>query len=320
MMVIGVDLGGTKSAAAIFTESGKIVKEIKAPLNGRTGHDVARLIIEQLDELLRHTRQKKHFIAAVGVSVPGIYYSKTGNVWAPNIPGWEEYPLLRELQLAIGDCTTQIKIDSDRAAYILGETWLGCAKGCRNAIFVAVGTGIGAGILIDGKILRGHGDIAGATGWMALDRPFCEEYIPCGCFEYHASGEGIAKVAKELLKTMPDYTGQLRNKPSADITSHDVFAAREKGDSLADRVIQQAVEFWGMAVANYVSLFNPEKIIFGGGIFGPASRYLADIRREAAKWAQPISMKQVSIEQSQLGGKAGLIGAGKIALSALTEE
>lgn len=318
MTVIGIDLGGTKSAAAIFTEMGEIVKHSTVSLNNRSCSEVAHLIIQQLDNLLDYADQNNQSIASIGISVPGIYYSKTGNVWAPNIPGWKDYPLLQELQNIIPEIP--LIIDSDRAAYILGETWLGSAKGCRNAIFVAVGTGIGAGIMVDGKILRGHGDIAGATGWMALDRPFREDYISCGCFEYHASGEGIAKVARDYLKSTPGYSGQLLKKPVAEITSHDVFDALEKGDMLAKKVIQQAIQFWGMAVANYISLFNPEKIILGGGVFGPASQFIGEIRREAEKWAQPISIKQVSIEQSRLGGNAGLIGAGKIALSALTKE
>ena len=102
---------------------------------------------------------------------------------------WDDYPLRDELQRALGS-PTAVVIDSDRAAYILGETWQGAARGARDAIFLAVGTGIGAGILVDGRVLRGHADIAGAIGWMALDRPYRERYAGCGCFEGHAFGTG----------------------------------------------------------------------------------------------------------------------------------
>lgn len=312
MAVIGIDVGGTKSAAAIFDENGKIIHRNISPLDKRTGGEVGKLILNQIASLRQYAVEKQLNIRAIGVSVPGIYYAMTGKVWAPNIPDWTEYPLLDELTSSLNDSSIRIKIDSDRAAYILGETWQGCAKGCRNAIFVAVGTGIGAGILIDGKILRGSRDIAGATGWMALDKPFRQEYISCGCFEYHASGEGIGKVARELLAKNPDYSGILHKKPIEDVTSHDVFDAFSAGDPIAKQTLESAVEFWGMAVANYVSLFNPEKIIFGGGVFGPAAQFIDRIRAEALKWAQPISIHQVSIEVSILGGDAGLIGAGRL--------
>src|SRR5678815_4753324 len=115
---------------------------------------------------------------------------KTGKVWAPNIPDWGDYPLLEEVENVSGEIP--VTIDSDRACYILGELWQGNARGCTDAIYLSVGTGIGAGILTDGKVLRGSHDIAGAIGWMALTRPFSEEYTDCGCFETYASGEGIA--------------------------------------------------------------------------------------------------------------------------------
>ena len=314
--VIGIDLGGTKLAGALFTRNGKVLRKSVVPLEGRQGRAVGALICQELKTLLAAARAKRLRVAAIGVSVPGISYSKTGKVWAPNIPGWEDYPLRREILAALPDKRIQVVIDSDRAAYILGETWRGVAKGCRNAIFLAVGTGIGAGILIDGRILRGAHDIAGAIGWLALDRPFRREYVGCGCFEYHASGAGLAKVANELLARSP---GGPPNAPSLHHyfdSARDVFAACDQGDPLAKQVIVQAVEFWGMTVANLVSLFNPEKIIFGGGVFGPAAQFLGDIYAEARKWAQPISLRQVKLQASKLGGDAGLYGAGCLALQA----
>src|SRR5207249_2920978 len=135
--------------------------------------------------------------------------AERGTVWAPNIPGWDDYPLLEVLHDRL-DPGIRIVIDSDRAGYILGETWRGAARGARNAIFLAVGTGIGAGILVDGKVLRGHADIAGAVGWLALDRAYGARYATCGCFEAHASGAGLTATAYELMQTMPNYKGELR--------------------------------------------------------------------------------------------------------------
>ena len=302
MAVIGLDLGGTKLAGALFTPNGRMLCKHIVPLAGRQGRAVGELIRQELASLLTAARAKQLKVSAIGISVPGISYSATGRVWAPNIPGWDDYPLRRELLTAVRNKRIRLAIDSDRACCILGETWRGVAKGCRNAIFLAVGTGIGAGILLEGRILRGAYDVAGAIGWLALDRPFRRKYVGCGCFEYHASGQGLEKVAKEQ--------GQ------AGLTAQDLFAAYARRDPVARRVVDQAVEFWGMAVANLVSLFNPEKIIFGGGVFGPGVKLLGDIYAEARKWAQPISIKQVKLQVSKLGGDAGLYGAGRLALQA----
>lgn len=309
MTLLGIDLGGTKLALALFNEGGKILHKETISLENRKGKEVAELITNSFIQL----RDSKIYgeINSIGICVPGIYHVETGTVWAPNIPDWDDYPLLNEIKNISGDIP--VTIDSDRACYILGESWQGSAKQCKDAIFLAVGTGIGAGILVDGNLLRGSHDIAGAIGWMALERPFKDEYIQCGCFEYYASGEGIAKIARKFLKEMKDYSGELKNKHSKNITSFDVFTAYDKGDTLAAGVIQKCIEFWGMAVANMVSLFNPEMIIFGGGVFGPAIPLIPAIREETAKWAQPKSIEQVSFKSSALGSNAGVYGAGYLA-------
>lgn len=320
-VVIGLDLGGTKLAGAIFSPNGRVASRNVVPLAGRRGRAVGELICSELARLLACARSQALRVTSLGVSVPGISHSDTGTVWAPNIKGWEDYPLRRELMGAVKNKRIRIAIDSDRACCILGETWRGAAKGCRNAIFLAVGTGIGAGVMVDGRILRGAHDIAGAIGWLALDRPFRRNYVSCGCLEYHASGKGMARVARELLakrasgQTGCGVTGLRRHK---DLRAQDIFAAYGHGDAVAKEVVAQAVEFWGMAVANLVSLFDPEKVIFGGGVFGPGANLLGDIYVEAKKWAQPISITSVKVQAAKLGADAGLYGAGCLALRAAT--
>jgi len=312
MALLGIDLGGTKLALAVFSDGGEILFKQSIALDHRKGYEVGKLITGKVRDLIHSCELNGSIINSIGISVPGISHISTGTVWAPNIPGWDDYPLLREVQTVSGKIP--VTIDSDRACYILGETWQGNARGCRDAIFLSVGTGIGAGILIDGEILRGSHDIAGCIGWMALKSPFESHYSNCGCFEYYASGEGIAKLARTYLKDLKNYAGELSNKDPEKITSSDLFSAYNNGDSLAVSVIQTCIGFWGMAVANLVSLFNPEKIILGGGVFGPGIILIPAIKEEAAKWAQPISIHQVNLEVSGLGGDAGVFGAGYLAL------
>jgi len=311
MALLAIDLGGTKLAAAVFTQEGKLLSEEKVLLDGRRGAEVGQLLTGQVKKFISLQKHKEE-IAAVGVSVPGIYYQKQGLVWAPNIGGWNNYPLLSELQSVIGNIP--VAIDSDRACYILGEQWKGNAQNCSDVIFIAVGTGIGAGILADGKILRGKSDIAGAIGWMALKPPFDRDYEKCGCFETSASGEGIARLTRKIIAAKNEYSGVLKNKSLNDLNASEIFEAYENGDAVAQEVFDHCIQFWGMAIANLVSLFNPQKIILGGGVFGPAVKLIPSIGTEAAKWAQPVSMKQVVIEASALGSKAGVYGAAYLAI------
>jgi glucokinase len=304
--VAGIDLGGTKLAAAAFEEDGKVLHRESVSLSGKEGKEVGALIGDRLAFLAKEFR-----CTATGVCVPGLYRSAAGTVWAPNIPGWDDYPLREELKSRAGS-RHRVTIDSDRAAYILGETWLGAARDCRDAIFLAVGTGIGAGILSGGRIVHGHGQLSGAIGWLALDRPFRKRFTQHGCFEDQASGPGLVRVAKDFMTLNTDYMGELRDKPG--LQSRDVFNAEQAGDPIAAIVVHNAISLWGMAAANLVSLFNPEVIVFGGGVFGPALKFLDNIFDEATKWAQPLAMKQVRFVGSGLGNDAGLFGAARIAM------
>lgn len=314
MPVIAFDLGGTKLATAIFSNEGDMLFSETLLLADRKGKEVSDLIIHQVNLLLKKASADNLTVTAIGICVPGIAYAKTGKVWAPNIEGWDAYPLLDDLQKGIADKNLIIKIDSDRACYILGEVWKGNARDCSDAIFLSVGTGIGAGIIANNQVLRGAGDIAGAVGWLALSKPFHSKFISCGDFEYNASGPGLVKVATELIESN-QFPGNILSLINTSLlTAKDIFDAFEKDDALAKAVIENAVEYWGMAVANLVSIFNPEKIIFGGGVFGPALKFLDAVYGEAKKWAQPISILQVKLESSALGADAGLYGAGFLAL------
>lgn len=305
MAVIALDLGGTKLAGAVLGRNGKVVARSVAPLAGRSGKEVGCLIIDEIGKLAAAAAARRLSVSGVGICVPGLVHGE-GRVWAPNIPGWKRYPLgqqIRRYCRRIGLSAIPLAVENDRACHILGESWLGAARGCSDAVFLAVGTGIGAGIKVNGTVLNGSFGTAGAIGWMALDRPYQEEYCGIGCFEYHASGGGIARVART------------RGDARRSITTAEVFESFKRGEKLGKEVVCNAVECWGMALANVVSLLNPEMVIFGGGVFGPAAKLLAKIRREAEKWAQPLAMEKVRLCVSQLGADAGLLGAGYAALS-----
>ena len=309
-VVLGMDLGGTKLSGALFTREGDIIYKSELRLEGKKGADVCLMALQLVKVFEIYALDRNYHISSLGICVPGISNQKDGTVWAPNIPGWEAYPLRRELKDGLSDPDIPVSIESDRNCYILGEIWKGRAQGCNNAVFMAVGTGIGIGIVANGQIINGSDGIAGAIGWLALDRPYNSDYDHCGQFEFHASGTGIVRSAENFL-----FQGiRSDHLHAGDISTRDVFAALAKNDQVAIKVMEQCIEYWGMAVANLVSIFNPEKIIFGGGVFGPATRFLDRIFEEAMKWAQPISIQKVKLEASALKGNAGLLGAGYLAI------
>ena len=308
MSVIGIDLGGTKINGAVIDREGNCIHQTYHLLEARKGVEVGQLVTQIISELIQS--EVKSPVNAVGISVPGIGDTKTGRVWAPNIPEWESYPLQKEVEDFLGNQAIRVKIAGDRCCYILGEIWKGAAKGANDAVFISVGTGIGMGILSNSRILDGHAGISGAAGWLALDTKYEEDFTNYGCFESQASGSGIARCAQRLLKKFPDSI--LKTKPIETITAYDVFDAFSKNDAMATQVIDRAVQLWGMAAANVVSLLNPELIVWGGGIFGPASQLIGRIYDEARRWAQPIAIEQARFVVSQLGGDAGLYGAGRL--------
>ncbi len=315
MSVIALDIGGTKISGGLFSGDGIMLARAKRMIGTRTGNETARLALSLFMHLHRKASSIGEDVTAAGICVPGIVRHRSGTVWAPNIPGWDNYPLKEFFRKSRVGKDIPFYIESDRTCHILGETWKGAARGCTDAIVIAVGTGIGAGIMSGGMIIGGHGDIAGAAGWMALEQPFLPGFEPCGCFEYYASGNGIAARAREILL---EHTraGRPYNFPGRgdEMTTDDVFRLYQEGNPLAVKVISKAIAMWGMAAANLISLLNPQVVVWGGGVFGPARAFLDEIYREAVRWSQPVAIQQVSFTASGLGEHAALFGAARRAL------
>ena len=318
--VIGIDIHEEFVVGAIFDFKGKVLSRSSLFINPQDGYEICQVILELVHRLASCTSLS--LIQGVGVCLPGIANTKEQIVWAPNIGGLINYPLEQELKKSLSQYNIEVVVASDRTCFILGEKWKGQAQDCTNAAFIAVSGGIGLGILLDGQIVHGHGDIVGSLGWMAVQTPFQDYYSKQGCLEYYASSRGIAKQAVQILESQaPLYKESiLRHKELKSISSQDVFLAYMKNDALAVRILNQAIELWGMAAANVVSLFNPQKLIWGGTLFGPAQQFIGKIYEEACRWGQPISMQQVSFEKSLLSGDAGLIGAAYLAISTLSKK
>jgi len=324
----GIDTGGTKISSALFTREGEVIGKTKVSIDKSGGDGAAAQIAEILRGLDGLAERNEGRLLAAALCVPGVVYQKTGLVWAPNIRGWDHFPLGERIKQAYvraeredapearisGVSVPRLVIESDRSAYVMGEQWRGAAKGARDAVFLAVGTGIGAGILAEGRVVHGSEDIAGAVGWFALDPNFKDEYAAMGCFEAEASGNSVGRKAARLLaEGRSSLMRELAGGDPAKVTAAIVAEAARKNDAVARTIIDDTVAYLAMGIANIVSILNPEIIVLGGGLFQASDLLLEPIRKEFKRWAQPLSARSVRIELSELGEDAGLYGCGKLA-------
>jgi glucokinase len=284
-----VDLGGTKIAAARVDSAGNMSHRRVAPTPRVGGSAVVATIIDLLQQILSKGA------CAIGVDVPGCAYAD-GSVWAPNLPGWKRMPLRAMLNERF---KLPVLIESDRNAFVNGEAWQGAARGCRDVIFLAIGTGIGAGIISGGRLIRGSGELAGSLGWMALETRFLPRYKQVGCLESHLAGPGIAARASRALRTAT--------------TTRELIQLARQGDPAAKKIVAQAGEYLGLALANLVSILNPETIVIGGGMVAAGNLLLSPAKKTMRQWAQPLATKQVRIVRSRLGERAALLGMAKMA-------
>jgi glucokinase len=190
-----------------------------------------------------------------------------------------------------------------------------------DVVFLAVGTGIGAGILSGGRLCRGSEDIAGAVGWFGLSPYFKDEYAGLGCFEAEASGNSVGRKARRAVEG--GAASEIRRLAGGDVervTAEMVIAAARLGDALALQLVEETVRFLAMGVANIISILNPQMVVLGGGLFQAGEILVEPVRREFKRWAQPLAALNVRVEASSLGEDAGLVGAGRLAWERLKGE
>jgi len=310
LQVFVADLGGTKCSAATVDRAGRILLCRTLPVDLTSASGPIRQILQLAVEFAGGKKPKGAF-AAVAISVPGLV-RKNGTVWAPNLPGWNRIPLASRLKRSLG---LPIAVESDRNAAILGESWLGAARGKSDAILLMIGTGIGAGILSGGRIIRGAHELSGCAGWMTITREDVREARRLGELESLIAGPAIARIARQRLQRGEE-SGLSRLDPVR-ITARDVAAAARQHDRLALDVFNRFGKLLGFAVANLVSLFDPQVVVLAGGMAAAADLYLGPLRRAMLERAQPLAGRQVRIVVSQLGAKANLLGCAGLAWKAV---
>lgn len=305
---IGVDIGGTNIKIALVDDKGKIVYSNTTPTRAEMGYEYTINNIKQaIKDLMHETKADKTTIEAIGFGFPGQIDYKEGIVRIlPNIPGWVDVPVKKIIE---DEFHIPTFLDNDVRCAALGELNYGAGKGCQNLVCITVGTGIGSGIILNGKIVRGASNAAGEIGHIKMtmeDGPLCGcgDY---GCFEAYASGPSIVAMAKEYLKG--GKSAKFRELATEELSPYIVAQAALQGDVVAKQIYKKIGEIIGLGLTSVINLLNPEKIIIGGGVADAGDILLDPIKEVIANRAMPIQREAVQIVHAQLANTAGVIGA-----------
>lgn len=305
---IGVDIGGTNVKIALVDTNGAIIYSNTVPTRAEMGYEYTISNIKQaITDLMKETKAEKDSIEGIGFGFPGQVDFQTGVVLnIPNIPGWNNVPVAQIMSDEFG---ISAKIDNDVRCAALGELNYGAGKGCQNLVCVTIGTGIGSGLIVNGKLVRGASNAAGEIGHIKMQLhggPLCGcgDY---GCFEAYASGPSIVAMAYDYIKG--GKSAKFREIGTEGITPYVVYEAAKLGDAVALRIYKAMGEIIGTGLASVVNLLNPEKIIIGGGVAEAGEILFAPLIKALKNRAMPIQGAAVEVVPAQLGNTAGVIGA-----------
>ena len=312
--VVGIDMGASHLNILLANFAAHVLDEIEVPFNISAGPEIC---LNKVDQLLRELLVKSSLsienIAAVGIGVPGPIVSDAGIVLAPPImPGWDRYPIRDTLQKR-WNCSILLNNDAEIGA--LGEWSYGSGRGERDLAYIKVGTGIGAGLLLDGHIYRGATGSAGEIGHLTIDEngPLCN----CGnsgCLEAMAGGQAIARQAQDSIRK-GHRTILATMGPVEKLTAREVTAAARRGDFVAQQIVSKAGSRLGVAIAGLVNLFNPGMVVVGGGVAEIGDLFLQPIRDTVQRRSLPAAARIVKITTAVLGRRSSSMGAVVEALS-----
>ena len=298
--VAGVDIGASNVRVAIANEDGEIEARRSSPFEGGTPDEVLRRIGRTIADLARGVWVGAQ-AAAIGIALPGTVDPARGTVEsAANLPGWGDVPIV---EIMSGGNRVPVAIENDANAGAVGEGWLGAARGLKDFVFIALGTGIGAGVVLDGKLHRGAHLLAGEVAFTPMTRQHLREPGWDNCLEGIVGGRVYAAKAVEAL-------GE-RARAS------DLFDAARAGDASAGAWLREVQEYLAMSVSAIIALLDPGAVIFGGGVAMAQGEFLVGPVRDMALRSTAFGAK---VLLSELGEDAQLLGAVKLALDRLRDD
>lgn len=306
-LVGAIDMGATHMSIALADFAARIHQETEFPIDIKDGPDVCLAKVDRdLRIMLEGQGLSVSNLSAIGVGVPGPVIKEAGTVVAPPImPGWDRYPIRAALEKLWG-CPVTLNNDAELGA--LGEWAYGAGRGEKNIAYIKVGSGVGAGLILNQQIYGGTMGAAGEIGHLTIDEngPLCN----CGnhgCLEAFAGGHAIARQGRQLANS--GKRTLLADLPTARITALDVAEAARRGDLHAQEILQRAGAYIGIAIAGLINLFNPSVVIIGGGVSQVGDMLTVPIRQAVRERAMRASEQSVRITTGMLGRRSLLMGA-----------
>jgi glucokinase len=317
--VLGVDIGGTNLVVGAVSHDGRRVLGLHSELTGAI-HG-ADHVIDRIVGMAKHAIAETSVtdpdarVIGVGIGSPGPLDTKRGIViLTPNL-GWTNMPVRDRIAERL---ELPASLDNDANCAMAGEWWVGAAQGARHAVTFTLGTGIGGGIVVDGKLLHGASDVAAEVGHITIEtngrRCGCGND---GCLEAYASGPAIARRTIEALEAGAESSLRLVVlNDLSQITAQTVYAAAAAGDPLALEVVQETAKYLGVGVANLINILNPEVVVICGGVTQAGDRLFTPLKREVNRRAFRPAVQACRIVPGLLPGTAGVVGAAKVFLEA----
>ena len=310
----GIDLGGTTAKIGLFTTSGALLEkwEVATDTSHAGEHILENLAAAVLGKMKEKSIQPEQ-VEGVGIGVPGpVLDSSIVPIVCANLGGWGERNVSAQLSGLLDGLKVLVGNDANVAA--LGEIWMGAAKGAKNAVMVTLGTGVGGGVVVNGKVIDGVHGAGGEIGHITVNR---HETAVCGCgkrgcLEQYSSATGVIRCMKKLLDENPDTPCVLRG---TEFAAKDVFDAARNGDALAAREVDEMSDTLGMALANIASTVDPEAFLVGGGVARAGDVLFAPLNKHFQEYAFK-SCRETPIKQASLGNDAGIYGAVRLIVGA----
>jgi glucokinase len=310
-LVIAADLGGTNLRAAAVDAGGRIHEHVKVSTpRGDRAEEVVRAIVTAARECESRSTERGARIRALSVVVPGTVQAETGTVTkAPNVPCLDGFRLGAALT---SELHWPAILENDANAAAVGEMWQGAGRGSRTIICVTLGTGVGGGLILDGRLWRGIDGSAGEIGHITVE-PFGG---PCGCgnrgcLEVYASATGVVRMARELRPRYP----QSPLHTAENLTAETIYRNGLAGDELALEVFRRMGVYLGIGMASLINVLNPELIVIGGGVAAGWELFMGHTREQIAERAFPIPARRAQLVRAECGDNAGLLGAAYIAFT-----
>ena len=306
--VVGVDLGGTKIYTALVDLEGNIIKEKTVETLAHEGEQaVVGRIVDTINYVIDGT--DKNLIKSIGIGSPGPLDVKNGIIIENSNLPFKNFEIVKTIKETF-DLPTHL--DNDANVATLGEFMFGAGKGTENMVFITASTGIGGGAVLNGKLFRGSTGNALEVGHMtvATEGPRCG----CGnlgCAEALGSGTAIGKRAKEAV--LSNAVTSLKNYEN--VTAKEVFKEAANGDRVAKNILNTSLTYLGIAVANTITNFDPEKVVVGGGVVNGGDIVIETIRKVVEERCMAAFVENCTIEKAILGGKAGVLGAAALAIT-----